>query len=121
MPQDVSQLHRGAGAPGRQFDISLPASITEDQIAILGALKGTTNSEAIELDGSMLDPSSLVFAGFAGGLNVASDRYEGRVRFDRRKNPHDDTPPAAWIGVVPNVAAVPAQEPPAAEPPAHAE
>ncbi|HEY1603855.1 MAG TPA: hypothetical protein VGG64_29910 [Pirellulales bacterium] len=96
----------------RSYHFCLPATIAEDQIAPLAAVKGSTNAEAVVLDGQQFAPGTLVWRGFAGAINLDTGHYDGHARYDRRRAGEAAT--AVSFAGAPGATIV-GQEPPAAE------
>ena len=64
--------------------IEIKASIQKKSIAVLGALKGVTNT-----GGKRWPSRSVVFVGFIGALKKKSGLYEGVFRFSDEGVPDD--------------------------------
>lgn len=69
--------------------IRLRVSVAKSDLPVINALRGLVNSHPVTLDGHVLAPWELRFAGFVGSLDVATMLYAGHYQFEPQAAPDE--------------------------------
>ena len=70
--------------------MTIATVIDKADIRICGDLRGRRNQYGFVIDGTMSAPGTVVYAGFAGAINVEDKRYYGVHRFHKGDSAEGD-------------------------------